>query len=203
MSERLLCLAVCGMRFVVVSRRSSRPAIRRSGRAGAGRCESARSESTAARIRTIRPAHPTRRRFSYNLRSLFVLIAAVSPPVGWLAYERRQSRHELQIAEQLETSGMGVYLAGRFDDFSPEPSSWWRRALSGPCGPRVQAMRSGPPNLLSDLSPLAGLKSLEALHLNDTHVSDLSPLVGLKDLVGLRFGAPQSATFLHSPGSRA
>jgi len=44
---------------------------------------------------------------------------------------------------------------------------------------------------VSDLSPLAGLKSLERLGLRNTQVSDLSPLAGLKNLEWLRFDNTQ------------
>jgi hypothetical protein len=126
---------------------------------------------------------PTRRRwFSYSLRSLFVLITAVSVPVGWVAYERRQSRHEMQIAEQLKASGASVAFGGVFDpdDTSDEPAGW-HRALSGLFGPRVRELNISDSRQFIDLSLLAGL-SLEGLDLHDPQVADLSPLAGLTSL---------------------
>jgi hypothetical protein len=78
----------------------------------------------------------TRRRwFSYNLRSLFVLITIAAIGLGWVAYERRQSQREIQVAEQLKASGAAVMVAGlfdpaiRWDTAKPaEQPSWWRRA---------------------------------------------------------------------------
>ena len=134
---------------------------------------------------------PRRRWFSFSLRSLFVLVTLAAIPVGWVAYERRQSQHEMQIAEELKGIGAGVVVdvGGLFD--LPDPtnpmqpaktSSWWREALSALCGPRIRTLDVSTYRLFSDLSPLAKLKCVRYLVLDDTQVSDLTPLAGLQDL---------------------
>jgi hypothetical protein len=132
---------------------------------------------------------PKRRWFAYSLRTLFVVVTVVSICVAWVAYERRQSRHEFQIVEQLQARNGTVHIevAGLFDAAEPygKPNrkrSWWRWALSGLCGPRVRSLQLAGNPLFDDLSPLAGLKSLQSLDVQENQVSDLTVLAQLKSL---------------------
>jgi hypothetical protein len=71
----------------------------------------------------------SRRWFSYRLRSLFVLISFAAIGVARVAHERRQSKLELEFAEQLQArypSAM-IELGGRFDHYLTAS----RRALGG------------------------------------------------------------------------
>src|SRR5579863_7969434 len=116
----------------------------------------------------------TRRRWtSYSLRSLLVLVAVVAIGMAWVAYERRQSQREAEIAEQLEALGASVQFGGVFDPAQPdvrnEPSkdqSWWRRSLSGICGPRIRSVvfeDPDKPKSFADLALLADLSNILVL----------------------------------------
>jgi Leucine-rich repeat (LRR) protein len=125
------------------------------------------------------PKH-SRRWFSYSLRSLFVIVTLAAIGVAWVASERRQSRDELEIAEQLRAAGGSVRCCGAFDpdDKSLEPP-WWRKALSGLYGPRIQCVIFGDSRSTFCAVPLlSGLKHVRVLILNRTHVEDISPLAG-------------------------
>ena len=135
-------------------------------------------------------ARPTRRWFSYSLRSLLALVTLAAVVLGWIAYERRQSRSELQLAEGLKASyqDVEVQLGGRFDpkdwyfkDTVEEPA-WWRRALSDIYGPRVQFLYVADKGPAADLPPLAELKSLVDLRLRHTPTRDLTALAALSSL---------------------
>jgi len=150
----------------------------------------------------------TRRRCSYSLRTLFVALTVTAFGVGWAAYERRQSKCEMQIAEQLQAKGVYLTTTGLFDPVLQwdaaklfEEPSWWRRGLSALCGPRVQMLAVGPDSLLAeDITPVAEFKSLQALNLDDTRVSDLSPLAGLKNLKELWLRRTQISDLLPIAG---
>jgi len=154
----------------------------------------------------------TRRRFSYSLRSLFVLITLAAVGMAWIADERRQSQYEMEIAEQLQarnetvTSHSGrrietvfVYTAGRFDPHIPDiyaffnveiEASWWRQGLSRLCGRRIRVvdLKQFP---TADLSLFAQLKNIEQLHVYDTVLTDITPLAGLPSLERLALEGTQ------------
>ena len=123
-----------------------------------------------------------RRWYQVSLRSLLLLITVAGVGLGWVGSERKQSQYEMQIAEQLTASGANVDIAGRFDNADPfvQPT-WWRNILSKLCGPRVRQV-SVDGHRLSDLSSIAGLKSIKGLALHFTQVSDLAPLSELTSL---------------------
>jgi hypothetical protein len=147
---------------------------------------------------------PTRRWTKFTLRSFFIFITLVAIVMGWIAYERAESRRELEIAGQLMASGATVLLGDPYFD-SPRrrmAPSWWRTWLGNILGLRVwyvdppssfaePALLSDLKNLrglnlsgtqVCDLTPLAGLTNLRTLTLRDTQVSDLTPIIGLKNL---------------------
>jgi hypothetical protein len=51
---------------------------------------------------------------------------------------------------------------------------------------RLESLSIRPAHAVSDLSPLAGLTALSALHMSASLVRDLSPLAGLRDMTDLR-----------------
>ena len=78
-----------------------------------------------------------------------------------------QSQHELQIVENLKNSHKNVEIkARRSIDQSYDSSggflepSWWRRALSALCGPRVEAVLASHNQSLSDVSTFAAMRNL-------------------------------------------
>ena len=127
------------------------------------------------------PKH-TRRWFRFSLRTMFVVVTVFAIPCGWVALERRQSKRELQIVEQLKASNQTVEIEfiGRFDqgDSSSDANdpSWWRRALSALCGPRVGTLIATRCPSWTDILMLRELKSIEKLTIVRSQVSDLSPL---------------------------
>ena len=137
-----------------------------------------------------------RRWFSFSLRSLLILVSLAAIGLGWVAYERRQSRHELQIVEQLGASNESVEIriAGRIHfestGLAVDPS-WWGRALSALCGPRVESLLAAHNRSLTDISTLSMLRNLETLDLGDTSVSDLTPLAALENLQVLYLNGTQ------------
>jgi hypothetical protein len=130
------------------------------------------------------PEH-TRSWFSYSLRSLFGLVTLTAIGLGWVANERRQSRREMEIVEQLETRVAGVSFVGQFDRSPYNDQSSWRRALSALCGPRVDSLDFLGDDSFSDISMLSELRSLWQLSVMHTHVSNLQPLARLKSLESL------------------
>jgi Leucine-rich repeat (LRR) protein len=138
-------------------------------------------------------SRPTRRSwYKFSLRSIFIFITLIAIVMGWVTYERAQSRRELQIAEKLQASGAHVTLRdpfnvppqGRLGAQAATRPSWWRRLLGNIFGPRIWHVGVGQWSS-PDLTLLAGLENLHELRLNDTKVSDLAPLAELKKLQGL------------------
>jgi Leucine-rich repeat (LRR) protein len=160
---------------------------------------------------------PRRRWFRFRLRTLLVAVAILAVPIAWVAKERRQSKYELQIAEQLRERGFtGITLGGPYDSWElrgqDKPQGIWRNLARLALGDRVVSVGKPPPDFndfmplagltrlqlldltfvqISDLTSLAGLTNLQHLWLNLTQVSDLSPLAGLTNLQGLYLGRTQ------------
>jgi Leucine-rich repeat (LRR) protein len=108
-----------------------------------------------------KPAKP-RRWFRFSLRTLLIVVTISSVPLGWVGWRLGQARRERATTTWIEEMGGEVS----------------RRSLfSG----RVWSV-SFQNTPVSDLSPLAELKSLETLALHNTQVSDLSLLAELKNL---------------------
>src|SRR5579863_8902906 len=110
---------------------------------------------------------PTRLRrwFRFSLRSLFVLVTLAAIGMGWVAYERRQSRREAELAEQLTSSNrhLRIRFLGRFDHIG-DPHSWWRETLSNLCGSTAKVVYYlGEDEEPFDLAPLSALQHIELL----------------------------------------
>jgi hypothetical protein len=141
-------------------------------------------------------APPTRRRWlQFGLLSFLGFIAVVSAGFAWVANERRQSRYEFQVVEELRATNQraDVRWGGSFDppdsivplgawmDLGAKPS-WWRQTLSRLCGQRVYELNIFGNSQVTDLAPLGELKNLLRLDVSRTPVSDFSPLARLTSL---------------------
>jgi hypothetical protein len=141
---------------------------------------------------------PTSRRrwFRFSLRTLLIFVIVVAIPLAWIAKERRQSQHELRLAEELDKrNAVSVTLGGPFDEWGHRkkntPQAWWRDLARRVLGARVVGV-SCSARVLEDLSPLTPFRSLQSFYcgghdLNYTmgemnFVRDLSPLAPLTNL---------------------
>jgi Leucine-rich repeat (LRR) protein len=102
-----------------------------------------------------------RRWFRFSLRRLLILVTLLSVPLGWIGWRLGQARRERATIAWIEE--MGGEVAG---------PSWFSGRVT-----RVNLQFTK----ARDVSPLAGLKSLEILSLYSTEVADVSPLA-LKSL---------------------
>ena len=127
----------------------------------------------------------SRRWIRFRLRTLLILIALLSVPLGWVGWEVDQRRKEKIAIAWIEELGGSVSS----DDYIGE-RSWWEKTTDKWLGERVRMMNFVDTQV-SDVSPLAELKNLEFLYLNDTKVSDLSLLAELKNLTHLWLGNTQ------------
>ena len=140
----------------------------------------------------MEPSKPRRRWFRFRLRTLLVMVTALSVPLGWVGWELDQRRKEKKIIALIEEMGGGVgffsedYKSGLFSD----ERSWWEKKKDNWFGERAWHVRLQDisDTQMNDLmSPLAGLKNLKWLQLESTQVSDLSPLAKLKNLEKLQW----------------
>ena len=123
---------------------------------------------------------PRRRWCRFSLRSLLVLIVVFAVPIAWIARERRQSTHELEIAEQLRKQSFSdVQLKGPYDTWElsgkSQPTGWWRDRARQLLGDRVFLVGDAKPEF-NDLTPIAGCTNLQGLEASATGVHDLTPL---------------------------
>jgi hypothetical protein len=146
---------------------------------------------------------PRPRWFRFSLRMMLALVVVIAIPLAWVAKERRQSKYEQQVAEQLRDQGFKkITLGGPYDSwelgFSNNPQGRWRDLARQILGERIfrvdridihlggsgfagggVVLRSSDFN---NLELLAGLTNLQGLDLDRTQVNDLTPLVGLPQL---------------------
>ena len=125
-------------------------------------------------------------RFAFRLRTLIVLFTLIAVLTAWIANERRQSRTERAISEQLRKEGFGaVDFAGPYDSletiYSRKRQGWWRDFARQILGERVVEIRMASTNV-DDLAPVAALSNLQKLDIGLTHLNDLSPLAHLTTL---------------------
>jgi len=138
------------------------------------------------------PSTPRRNWLSYRLRTLLILITVVAVLLAWIGNARRQSKLELQIADELQRSDFtDVVVAGPYDSWEEVgfdgPQGWWRDLARRVLGERVLIVRIGKQDF-DDASPLANLTRLRRLDLRTTQITDLRPLAGLQKLEWLDLG---------------
>jgi Leucine-rich repeat (LRR) protein len=130
---------------------------------------------------------PKRRWFQLRLRTLLVLVTLASVPLSWVGWELEQrQREKVAIAWVEEMRGQVSFGSVEIDGFlsSDLETSWWKKTKDTLFGESVHYFNLGNTKV-SDLSPLADMKKLVRLYLDQTEVSDLSPLAGMKYLRGL------------------
>jgi len=152
-------------------------------------------------------AQPPRRRFRYSLRTLLLVMAAVSIVMGWFTARMKEARRQqAAVATIVSLSGLVIY-DDQPDDLAdaPTPSRvprWLRNRLGDdffrtavhvvafndatmeavPELPEIRRLDFvGSPATDAGLAYASGLSRLEELNLSDTHITD----AGLKHLTGL------------------
>ena len=132
-------------------------------------------------------------RFQFSLRSLVVLVVAVSVPCCWLAVKMRDAQRQRRAVEAIRKAGGWAWVGydyefDRFGNFPPsqeqEPAPSWLRDLLG-----VDFFAEVEVVLLDDTDfgdaglqqVVGGLTNLQCLSLSKTQVTD----AGLEHLKGL------------------
>lgn len=141
------------------------------------------------------PSSPRRRWFHYRLRTLLILMALIAAPLAWVASGRRQSRYELQLADELQRRDfILVTTGGPYDEMERMaagiPQGWWRDLARSALGERVLAIQVAQREF-DDATPLARLTSLRRLDLSSTQVESVDALAGLKQLTYLSLRSTQ------------
>ncbi|MCA9179086.1 MAG: leucine-rich repeat domain-containing protein [Planctomycetales bacterium] len=131
-----------------------------------------------------------RRYFRFGLRTFLAVVAMAGVSLGWFMHRVNQQKAAVQWVQ--ENMGAVEYAIA-----TKPPRLAWLRTLVGVDGvakvrsvsldadPLFVSDNSSKANrrsVVSELSPLVNLKSLEELHLSGMPVSDVSPLVNLKSL---------------------
>jgi hypothetical protein len=123
-------------------------------------------------------AKPRRRWFRFSLRTLLILVTVLSLPLGWVGWRLGEVRRERATITWVEEMGGKVDFPSRIN---PDERSWWEKSTDKWFGERVWLVTLYETQV-TDLSPLAELKSLKEIAIGHTQVSDLLPLADLKDL---------------------
>ncbi len=131
-----------------------------------------------------------RRRYrQFSLRTVLVVLTLVCVWFGWQVNRANQQRKVVawvlemggSVRYDYEIDDAGVAIA----DAKPTSPEWLRDFYDQVVYVHLNDTQ------VSDLTPLANLKSLEWLHLGNTLVSDLTPLANLKSLQRLVLGNTQ------------
>ena len=130
---------------------------------------------------TEKSAKPHRRRLQFSLRTLLVVVTVLTVPVGWVGWKRGQVRKQRPTITWVEEMGGNVSFRSRI---GTDERSWWEELTDKWFGGTVRfvSLEDTQVSDLSPLSPLADLKSLRFIDLQNTQVSNLSPLAELKSL---------------------
>ena len=138
------------------------------------------------------PPKPKRRFLRFTLRSLLLLMQIVCLALGWKVEKARKQREAVNWVQEC---GEHVFYDYELDDArkrvpNPQPPGpkWLRELLGIDFFDDVVSVAF---DQMTDVTPLAGLTSLESLVLEGTQVSDVTPLTGLKNLKELHVNDTQ------------
>ncbi len=140
-------------------------------------------------------------RFQFSLRALLVFVLIFSIAMSWFAVKMNAARRQRQIVERFERlGGKALFLYdyqvpqfGQLDDPDPRPPgpAWLRKIvgddfLSGVAYVDVEGIKLGD----DDLAPLASLRTLRRVFLNDCDFPDaaLRSIAALPRLENLMLG---------------
>ena len=145
-------------------------------------------------------ANPSRRRFQFRLRTLFVFMTLVCCGAGWLSFRLRQGRQQRDAVNTVERLGGSVSydyenVSMHFGPRLPKPGPEWLRNLLGdefftePDG----FFHIGESATDDDLVLIGTQKRLQFLELSGTRVTDegLIHLQALSDLYRLTLSGTQ------------
>ena len=127
---------------------------------------------------------PRRRWWQYSLRTFFVLLTVFCVWLGWTVHRANEQR---KVVEWVKEMGGVVryyyeFADGHFINDAKPPGPKWLRDFLGANYFQTVTVVDLYDTQVSDLTPLAGLKSLEFLGLQSTNVSVLSPLANVTSL---------------------
>ena len=125
---------------------------------------------------TEKTAKPRRCWLRFRLRTLLIVVTVLAVPLGWVGWRLGQVRREQAAIAWVEEMGGHVDFRSLIEE-----NSWWEELADKWFGGTVRFVFLEDTQV-SDLSPLAELKSLRFIDLRNTQVSNLSPLVELKSL---------------------
>jgi hypothetical protein len=135
------------------------------------------------RITVTKSIKPKRRFFQFSLRTLLVVMLVVCVTLGWKVDKVRKQRRA--VAWVQESGGDVSYDYewdnGRVPNPQPPGPKWLRELLGIDFFDGVNLVHLIDSEV-SDVTPLAGLTSLERLYLYGTQVSDVTSLARLTTL---------------------
>ena len=136
---------------------------------------------------------PKRRWLRFNLRTLLIVLTVFCVWLGWYLLRVEQQRDAVRwVAEDGGTVRYDYDFDlddESIDDGKPSVPKWLLDMLGVDYFSTVTFV--GISMELSDVTPLATLKSLRFLYLSNTQVSDVTPLTGLTNLEQLLLGKTQ------------
>ncbi len=143
---------------------------------------------------TTTATKPRHRLVRFSFRTLLIALTIFCLCLGWKAEHARKQR---EVVAWVQEMGGTVYYDYEIDDKNgavdpnaQPPGPDWLRDFAG-IGFFAEIVEVRMRNSVTDISPLAELKSLEWLYLTNHQVSDLSPLSKLTNLKRLELYSRQ------------